>query len=96
MKNNLIIDVEDRLVQYLSDTYAGRVHDKRICDEENYTFPPCGLFQDTGFQGYKPGADFSRGRAGIAAKTRYAFGILSQGFQRRPLPDAMPSRQHTR
>ncbi len=54
MKNNLIIDVEDRLVQYLSATYAGRVHDKRICDDEAYTFPPCGLFQDTGFQGYKP------------------------------------------
>lgn len=54
MKNNLIIAVEDRLVQYLSATYAGRVHDKRICDDEAYTFPPCGLFQDTGFQGYKP------------------------------------------
>ena len=54
MKNNLIIDVEERLVQYLSSTYAGRVHDKRICDDEAYTFPPCGLFQDTGFQGYKP------------------------------------------
>jgi hypothetical protein len=34
VKNNLIIDVEDRLVQYLSDTYPGRVHDKRICDDE--------------------------------------------------------------
>jgi hypothetical protein len=34
VKNNLIIDVEDRLVQYLSATYAGRVHDKRICDDE--------------------------------------------------------------
>jgi hypothetical protein len=42
------------------------------------------------------GTDFSWGRGGIAAKTRYAFGILSQGFQRRPFPDAMPSRQHTR
>src|SRR2546427_12215941 len=42
------------------------------------------------------GADFSWGRAGIAAKTRYAFGIPSQGFQRRLLSDAMPSRQHTR
>jgi hypothetical protein len=41
-------------VQYLSGTYGGRVHDKRICDEEDYQFPPCGLFQDTGFQGYKP------------------------------------------
>src|SRR5712691_7153572 len=42
------------------------------------------------------GADFSWGRAGIAAKIRYAFGIPRQGFQRRPLPDAMPERQHTR
>ena len=41
-------------MQYLSGTYGGRVHDKRICDEEAYQFPPCGLFQDTGFQGYKP------------------------------------------
>ena len=35
------------------------------------------------------------GRAGIATKIRYAFGIPRQGFQRRPIPDAMPSRQHT-
>ena len=41
-------------MQYLSGTYGGRVHDNRICDEEAYQFPPCGLFQDTGFQGYKP------------------------------------------
>lgn len=54
MKNNLIVDLEERLVRYLSRTYAGRVHDKRICDEEDYTFPPCGLFQDTGFQGFAP------------------------------------------
>jgi indole-3-acetate monooxygenase len=44
---------------------------------------------------FVPGADFSRGRAGIAAGIRYAFGIPSQGFQRRPLSDAMPARQHT-
>ena len=55
MKNNLIIDVEERLVRYLSRTFAGRVHDKRICDEEVYTFPPgCVLFKDTGFQGFEP------------------------------------------
>ena len=49
-----MVDVDDRRVQYLSGTYGGRVHDKRICDEEEYQFPPCGLFQDTGLQGYKP------------------------------------------
>ena len=55
MKNNLIIDIEERLVRYLSQTFAGRVHDKRICDEEGYTFPPgCVLFKDTGFQGFEP------------------------------------------
>ncbi len=55
MKNNLIIDIEERLVRYLSQTFAGRVHDKRICDEEGYIFPPgCVLFKDTGFQGFEP------------------------------------------
>jgi hypothetical protein len=49
------VDVEERLVRYLSTTYAGSVHDKRICDEEAYTFPPgCVLFKDPGFQGYEP------------------------------------------
>ena len=42
------------------------------------------------------GRRFQLGRAGIAAKMRYAFGIPRQGFQRRPIPDAMPQRQHTR
>jgi len=55
VKNNLIGDVEDRLVRYLSETYPGRVHDKHICDGEELVFPPdIGLFQDTGFQGYHP------------------------------------------
>ena len=55
MKNNLIIDLEERLVRYLSGTYAGRIHDKRICDEEDSTFPPaCVLFKDTGCQGFEP------------------------------------------
>ena len=55
VKNNLIGDVEERLVRYLSETYPGRIHDKRICDEEELVFPSdIGLFQDTGFQGYHP------------------------------------------
>jgi hypothetical protein len=55
VKNNLIIDTDDHLVRYLSQTFAGRIHDKRICDEEGYTFPPgCVLFKDTGFQGFEP------------------------------------------
>ncbi len=55
LKNNLIIDIEERLVRYLSETYPGRIHDKRICDIEEPVFPPeINLFQDTGFQGYQP------------------------------------------
>jgi hypothetical protein len=54
-KNTLIGDVEERLVRYLSETYPGRVHNKRICDEEDLMFPSdIGLFQDPGFQGYHP------------------------------------------
>ena len=48
------------------------------------------------FRNRKAGARFSWGRAGIATKMRYAFGTPHQGFQRRPMPDAMPTRQHTR
>jgi len=55
VKNNLMVAIEERLVRYLSQTWAGRTHDKRICDEEGYRFPPgCVLFKDTGFQGFEP------------------------------------------
>ena len=48
VKNNLIGDVEDRLVRYLSETSPGRVHDKHICDAEEPVFPSnIGLFQDS-------------------------------------------------
>ena len=55
MKNTLIIAIAEHLVRDLSPTWAGRIHDKRMCDEEAYTFPPgCVLFKDTGFQGFEP------------------------------------------
>jgi hypothetical protein len=55
LKNNLIIDIEERLVRYLSETYSGRIHNKRICDLEEPVFPlDINLFQDAGFQGYEP------------------------------------------
>jgi hypothetical protein len=55
VKNTLIADVEECLVRYLSETYPGRIHDKRIGDLEEPGFPPdINLFQDTGFQGYHP------------------------------------------
>ena len=42
------------------------------------------------------GVVYSWGRAGIAADIRYAFGTPLFGSKRRPMPDAMPQRQHTR
>ena len=42
-------------VCYLSRTNPGTRHDKRICNEEGYTFPHFAeLFLDTGVQGYYP------------------------------------------
>jgi hypothetical protein len=53
--NNLIAHPSSRTVCYLSNTYPGKRHDKRICDEEGYVFPRLAeLSQDTGFQGFRP------------------------------------------
>jgi len=42
-------------VNYLSQTYEGKRHDKKIADEENPTYPEnSSVYQDTGFQGYAP------------------------------------------
>lgn len=55
VKNNLIVHPESRKVCYLSRTTEGKKHDKKICDEEGYTFPTNSiLLQDTGFQGFAP------------------------------------------
>jgi hypothetical protein len=54
-KNLVIGGLSTRTVVYLSDTYEGRVHDKRIADTEQPTLPEeIALYKDTGFQGYEP------------------------------------------
>jgi len=54
VKNNVITEHNGKVL-YLSDTYEGKKHDKKIADEEGYRFPPGSkLLQDTGFQGYQP------------------------------------------
>jgi len=53
--NNIIGHTETQTVCFLSKTYPGKRHDKRICDDEQYVFPPFAeLAQDTGFQGHQP------------------------------------------
>lgn len=55
VKNNVIANLGTRRVEYLSQTYEGKKHDKKICDEETPTWPAGStVYQDTGFQGYAP------------------------------------------
>jgi len=54
LKNILLVDAHATIC-YLSTTYEGSVHDKRITDECNYPLPHgAHLFQDKGFQGFAP------------------------------------------
>jgi hypothetical protein len=54
-KNLLIAERKTTRVTYLSQTYAGTAHDKKIADYEHICYAPnTTLYQDTGFQGYRP------------------------------------------
>ena len=53
------------------------------------------LYRAVDKHGQTMGGHFSAGRAGIATKMRDALGFLRQGFQRRPMRDALPSRPQT-
>ena len=52
MKNNILVNSESKVV-FLTLSYEGRTHDKRIADISGYAPPPKSiLYQDTGFQGF--------------------------------------------
>jgi hypothetical protein len=54
-KNVLVASASDEQILFLSGTYPGKTHDKRIADEEHLIYPPgTTLYKDTGFQGYEP------------------------------------------
>ena len=54
MKNNIVSDFKDRII-YLSDTYEGSMHDKKICDEENLEkIKGVELWKDSGYEGFNP------------------------------------------
>jgi len=54
-KNLVIAHTHSRRVAYLSPTYVGKTHDKKMADQEQIAYPPATtLHQDTGFQGYHP------------------------------------------
>jgi hypothetical protein len=54
-KNILVVNATSERVLFLSATYAGKVHDKRIADQEQIVYPgEAVLYKDAGFQGYEP------------------------------------------
>lgn len=54
-KNVVIVNTRSKRVGYLSPTYPGKTHDKKIADSEPLAYPrQATLHKDTGFQGYEP------------------------------------------
>jgi hypothetical protein len=54
-KNVVVVNAKTKRVGYLSQTYAGKIHDKKIVDAEAIRYPrDTTLYKDTGFQGYEP------------------------------------------
>jgi hypothetical protein len=54
VKNDLLCTPEKRIL-WLSQTFDGCVHDKKIIDEQPLSLPTgITIWQDTGFLGYKP------------------------------------------
>ena len=60
-KNVVVVNAKTKRVGYLSPTYAGKTHDKKIVDQEAIEYPRDAiLYKDTGFQGYEPPVRQSR------------------------------------
>src|SRR5215211_108898 len=54
-KNVVIATVKKKRVSYLSQTYPGKTHDKKVAETEKIAYPKhMTLLKDTGFQGYEP------------------------------------------
>lgn len=54
-KNVIIVTVQKKRISYLSKTYPGKTHDKKVADNEKISYPThIALHKDTGFQGYEP------------------------------------------
>ena len=54
-KNVIIVNTGSKRVAYLSPTYAGKTHDKKLAECEQIAYPrQAVLHKDTGFQGYEP------------------------------------------
>jgi hypothetical protein len=55
VKDVVVAGAGNKRVAFLSETYVGKTHDKKIADQEGISYPPgTVLYKDTGFQGYEP------------------------------------------
>ncbi len=55
VKNNVISHKPTKKIKGLSPTEPGKIHDKKLADQEQYRFPAGSkLWKDTGFQDYEP------------------------------------------
>ena len=71
-KNVVVVNAQTKRVGYLSQTYAGKVHDKKIADHEALCYPRKAiLYKDTGFQGYEPPVGQTRQPKKSRAKDTY-------------------------
>ena len=60
-KNVVLLNVRSKRIGFLSRTYPGKTHDKKIADQEGICYPPgAELYKDTGFQGYEPAVKETR------------------------------------
>jgi hypothetical protein len=60
-KNVVIVNAQSTRVGYLSGTYAGKTHDKKVAQSEAICYPRAAtLYKDSGFQGYEPRVRQSR------------------------------------
>jgi len=60
-KNVVIVNARRQRIDYLSATYPGKVHEKKIADAEGISYPPDAiLYKDSGFQGYEPAVKETR------------------------------------
>jgi hypothetical protein len=56
-KNLILVNENTKKVVYLSETVEGKMHDKKLADKSQISYPKnASLTQDTGFQGYEPKA----------------------------------------
>ncbi len=54
-KNVVLVSLPKKRIDFLSRTYVGKTHDKKIADSERLAYPPgTVLYKDTAFQGYEP------------------------------------------